>query len=273
MKTFLETITPTKAQEYLDLGGINPRKLDKNHVKRLAYAMSRGEFLPHHQGIAFNPAGKMRDGQHRLSAIIQSGITVEMNVSYDVPDESFLVVDLGKRKTLSEVLVTSTQIVAISTLHHSFTEGIHNPPTPQRVRDIAVWMDPLYQRIMHMTHKTVRHLTTASVRYGVALHLMEGEPLAAEYALTQYRAFVRSDYGAQSASIQMLSRNINDARSIWRTTKHRSATFYHVLVAYRMFDINTQHINTRVPPSAYTDTARERLQLIARNYERRTHRP
>lgn len=41
-------------------------------VKGFAEAMSRGEWMVTHQGIAFSSAGVLVDGQHRLAAVIEA---------------------------------------------------------------------------------------------------------------------------------------------------------------------------------------------------------
>jgi hypothetical protein len=57
-----------------------------------------------HQGIAFSSSGALVDGQHRLAAIVEAGIPVEVMVFTDVADGSFDVLDTGKRRNAADVL-------------------------------------------------------------------------------------------------------------------------------------------------------------------------
>jgi hypothetical protein len=66
--------------------------------------MRRGEWLVTHQGIAFDVKGTLVDGQHRLAAIVEADLPVEVTVFTDVPDGTFDVLDTGKRRNAADVL-------------------------------------------------------------------------------------------------------------------------------------------------------------------------
>jgi len=66
--------------------------------------MSRGDWKVTHQGIAFSIGGVLVDGQHRLAAIVEADIPVEMTVFTDVNEGTFDVLDTGKRRNAADVL-------------------------------------------------------------------------------------------------------------------------------------------------------------------------
>lgn len=101
--TRTERITPKKAEQYLAMKKTN-RPIDKAHVKALAKMMRDGTFQLTHQGIAFNCDGTLQDGQHRLLAIIESGMYVSMNVSRGLPNKAMDVIDTGKKRTIADAL-------------------------------------------------------------------------------------------------------------------------------------------------------------------------
>jgi hypothetical protein len=77
-----------------------------------------------HQGIALDGplnSGKLVDGQHRLHAIVKSGIPTPVLVFENVPPETFSVLDTGKRRSGGDVLALSgerdTTLLA-STVRH-----------------------------------------------------------------------------------------------------------------------------------------------------------
>jgi len=72
VRSKVQAITPTKAAEYLEANTSN-RPLSSATVKSFAEAMSRGDWMVTHQGIAFSAAGVLVDGQHRLAAIVEPG--------------------------------------------------------------------------------------------------------------------------------------------------------------------------------------------------------
>jgi hypothetical protein len=78
-------ITPEIAQEMLEFNTCN-RPLSKNTVTKYAGMMRLGEWYFSHQSLAFaeDEGGKLLlvDGQHRLAAIVQSGVSLKFSVIY-----------------------------------------------------------------------------------------------------------------------------------------------------------------------------------------------
>lgn len=103
MRSRVQSISPAKASEMLVANTAN-RPLTKGKVREFAAAMGRGEWLVTHQGIAFDVDGLLVDGQHRLAAIIEADLPVEVTVFTDVPKGTFDVLDTGKRRNAADVL-------------------------------------------------------------------------------------------------------------------------------------------------------------------------
>lgn len=61
------------------------RPLSEDVVSAYARDMINGVWMPTHQGIAFNDRDELIDGQHRLRAVIKSGKTVRMMVTFNLP--------------------------------------------------------------------------------------------------------------------------------------------------------------------------------------------
>ena len=57
-----------------------------------------------HQGIAISETGRLLDGQHRLTAIANTGISAKFLVATGIPDDSFSVLDTGSARTAADVL-------------------------------------------------------------------------------------------------------------------------------------------------------------------------
>lgn len=103
MRSRVQTITPAKAADMLAANTTN-RPLAKSTVRAFAEAMGRGDWLITHQGIAFDSNGVLVDGQHRLAAIIEADVPVDVTVFTEVEPDTFDVLDTGKRRTASDVL-------------------------------------------------------------------------------------------------------------------------------------------------------------------------
>lgn len=99
----VETITPGMAQEYLTHNSHN-RKLRKLTVASYAHAMSQGQWVLNGESIKFDHQGVLVDGQHRLAAIIESGVSVDVLVVRNVSLESQITVDVGLRRSIADHL-------------------------------------------------------------------------------------------------------------------------------------------------------------------------
>lgn len=102
MKTEMIAVTPEIAAEWLSRNGRKNRSLSRQRVDTFARAMAQGDWKLTHQGIAFDDAGNLTDGQHRLKAIAESGKTIEMMVTRGVND--FEVIDSGRPRSHADVL-------------------------------------------------------------------------------------------------------------------------------------------------------------------------
>lgn len=80
------------------------RRLTQTVVERYAQAMRDGLWLTDGSPIRFNTKGRLVDGQHRLWAVIESGVSIQVMVARNVPDEAFLVMDTGRTRGFADVL-------------------------------------------------------------------------------------------------------------------------------------------------------------------------
>lgn len=103
MRSETKTISPEEAAELLTRNESN-RPLSKTVVSGFASAMRRGEWKLTHQGIALGEDGQVVDGQHRLSAIVESGVPTETLVFTEVGNDTFDVLDAGRKRNASDAL-------------------------------------------------------------------------------------------------------------------------------------------------------------------------
>ena len=96
-------VTPELAKKLLTRN-IDNRSLNRRHVLDLANAMKRGKWVFNGDAIKFNVHGDMINGQHTCSAVIESGVTIEMNIQFGLPMNSFVTMDSGiKTRGASDV--------------------------------------------------------------------------------------------------------------------------------------------------------------------------
>jgi hypothetical protein len=101
MKATIETITPGMAADILR-GNTRNRTLRKGLVELYAGEMKAGRWLETHQGIAINCDGTLLDGQHRLAAIVESGVSQRMVVTRGVPSASQIAMDDHAKRTAAD---------------------------------------------------------------------------------------------------------------------------------------------------------------------------
>ena len=111
----LEDISPALAQSWLDRGGLNRKKSERNIVKLLS-AIQMGEWNPYTgETIKLRASDDtVGDGQHRLEAIARSGMTVKCLVVRGIPDEAFDVIDTGRARNAPDVLSIHGHVSTIS---------------------------------------------------------------------------------------------------------------------------------------------------------------
>lgn len=99
---FLE-ITPSIAKLWLQRNSNNYRKVNKSHVQNLKRELTGGVWMATSQGIGFDTQGILVDGQNRLTAIVESGVTVPNQlVVFNLPHDSKYKIDMGRKRTLSD---------------------------------------------------------------------------------------------------------------------------------------------------------------------------
>lgn len=97
----VEMITPEKAMEYLERNTANYRKLSMAKVLPMAEDMRKGRWQLNGETIVFGMNGTLKDGQHRLKAIVESGVTVPVLVAREV-DDNVDIFDCGGGRTIQQ---------------------------------------------------------------------------------------------------------------------------------------------------------------------------
>ncbi len=102
-KAEFELIDPEKARTYLDKN-IHNRSLDRRNLNKIIMDMERGNFKVTGESIKISKSGVMLDGQHRLWAILNTGLSVRMLVVTNLDDDVFKYMDTGRSRKASDVL-------------------------------------------------------------------------------------------------------------------------------------------------------------------------
>jgi len=106
MDVRVETITPEKAEKYLERNISNYRKLETHRVDSYAKDMKHGRWELNGESIKFNLDGELTDGQHRLKAIIKANVPVQMLVIRGI-ENGISLYDIGKNRTMFQIATAS----------------------------------------------------------------------------------------------------------------------------------------------------------------------
>lgn len=82
----------------------NNRILTKLDVKAYAAYMKDDQWMRAGQTLVISDKGVVLDGQHRLEAVILSGVTVEMIIVTGVEYEAFKVIDAGRKRSVTDLI-------------------------------------------------------------------------------------------------------------------------------------------------------------------------
>jgi len=101
-------VTPETAREWLESTRIN-RPLRGDQVKAYARDMREGRWRPVGDPIRIDRLGRLIDGQHRLSAIVESGVSLSLVVISGLEPEDQLVIDSGVKRRAADQLILGGQ--------------------------------------------------------------------------------------------------------------------------------------------------------------------
>lgn len=98
----IEMISPARAKEMLERNEGN-RHIRPTVWRRYSGDMSAGLWYFNNGSIAFDQDNVLLDGQHRLLAIIDSGVTVQMWVMYGMPRVGAAGMDIGATRDAADL--------------------------------------------------------------------------------------------------------------------------------------------------------------------------
>jgi hypothetical protein len=99
----IQLVTPKMAQEWLE-GNVDNRNLREARVLQHSQVLQRDEWELTGDCIVFDADGTLLNGQHRLSAVVVTGVSARFVVLRGVPSRAQEVMDTGLARTLADQL-------------------------------------------------------------------------------------------------------------------------------------------------------------------------
>jgi len=209
-------VTPELAFKLLEANTHN-RPLVQSRVERYARDMRAGQWRVNGDAVRFDINGILIDGQHRLWAVTESGVTLKMLVVRGLEPEAQDTIDQGKPRSIKEVFhlggIENSRLVApiLLTIFRVSTNKphIYTPEVAKAMYDYwhddVQWMASAVSRytkratvaaaltIAHRKTPSVTDLFTGMVNSGT--NLVQGQPawLLREYIIAMLTRKRQSD--------------------------------------------------------------------------------
>lgn len=175
MKAQIKNVTPKMAAKWLENNPSN-RKINKSQLGMIVRSIEEGKWRLTHQGIAFYTDGSIADGQHRLTAIMQTGVPCRMLVVEGVEkdEDTILGIDCGKPRTVVDGAHISG--VEMKASHVTLARGFeyHYDDKPYKLTHSEAYDLVLkHQELIELADdlfgtKPVKNITLASVKVAIA---------------------------------------------------------------------------------------------------------
>jgi hypothetical protein len=178
----VETITPERAEEYLAVNRGN-RNIVQAHVAAMARDIGNGRWMFNAQPICFSRSGRLLNGQHRLSAVLEAGQPIEVLVMRNLPEEAFETYDKQAKKAPvvdemfdefgDKALVSATAVLLWR--REMTPPGQPNAtPTAAEIRDV-IQTHPDLMRLRGFARKLVRYGRASALAYA-AYRVLRDDP-------------------------------------------------------------------------------------------------
>ena len=219
IKSKWEDISPKRAAEYLKKNVTN-RGLREVTVQAYERDMKAGNWVPTHQGIAFNDREELIDGQHRLKAVIRANVIVKMLVTRGIPalsgeTHTMDAVDRGAARSLADQLrlqhgfnnpnLAAASATAITNM--SLAGGVRRVSVPQILKVLDIYgrhiaeVGGLFDKSMEKRLRRSQLVAALSFARAVEPHqvdkfvagLISGAGLTEDSPLLALRNFLFSD--------------------------------------------------------------------------------
>lgn len=105
VKAGFHDLTPERARAFLASngpGGQRNRKISRTHLEKLKADIEADRWNSNGQSLKVARSGALLDGQHRCTAVVETGKTIEVVLVEGLNDRIFPVLDGGKRKSYAQ---------------------------------------------------------------------------------------------------------------------------------------------------------------------------
>lgn len=187
-------ISPDDAKRLL-IGNLKNRDQRKHRIKNLSSVIRHKGWITTHQGIAISKSGRVLDGQHRLEAIVLSGIGVDVMVCYDIEDDDayYMAIDAGAERSVADRIQRPKSASQIALFMTRVTRGENGSSADEcrRIVDDVIWGPLAGMNAMCKPVKGKNFFTAVATKAAaITATLTRGD----DYALKIYKGLVEQSW-------------------------------------------------------------------------------
>lgn len=182
----VETIGPDAAARYL-AHNVGNRNIVGSHVAAMVRDIAEGRWMFNAQPICFSRSGRLLNGQHRLSAVIEGGQPIEAVVMRGLPEEAFETYDKQAKKAPAvdemftdfgdKPLISAAAVLLWKREKRPAGQG-NARPTAAEVRDV-IRDNPEFMKLRAFSRKMVRYGRSSAMLYAAHRVLRDDPQLGA----------------------------------------------------------------------------------------------
>ena len=182
----IRRITPREAQVMMQKNSIN-RRFRPGAAKRYAIIMEHGKWLLTPEAICFDPDGVLLNGQHRLWAIVETGIPQECVVWENIPREVFAVIDRGQMRSFADAHGTEKRLAECANLA---ARVCFQRPADFHVEFMVDLLKESHERLLQTCGTRKRIFSSNPFRLSACIHDLIGN---GEHAFQVYRDLIHME--------------------------------------------------------------------------------
>lgn len=182
-------VTPELAKVIIDHGNYENRKIRPLVVKKYAKAMLDGDWRYSPETISIADNGRLLNGQHRLLAVIESGVTCKFLFATGFDEEVFKVLDRGTARSAADALKMDKKLAEVGALLARIQYGGYTRlVTDQDIERAAMRVKAGHDLLIEHAGSCRRLFSSAPFRLAAVARVMGGCDLETVYGL--YRDLV-----------------------------------------------------------------------------------
>lgn len=246
----VETIGPEKAKEYLKANINNPRgnhSLSRSVVKRYAEDMKTGKWELNGEAIEFDEDGVLKNGQHRLAAIVIAGVEVKILVVRGVSRDT-IVYDIPLKRNAAQMVnamgfeCNPTITAAAGIIVNKFTKR----ESPVVIRDYAAKnfdeLNRAYRVCCYGNNKYSRNAACVAATY-LALRTQTIPVYEAELFFRLFNDYGYTSADGYEAGPPMVARQMFDDRGLQNGYQIQKERLEIIIMALNDFHKNKKREN------------------------------